>query len=66
MPSATTSALSAASGDLGFGSTLSQQVDDESEEEKRRKRLGLSTMQSPAAQMLLGGNGYGMAGVGKV
>lgn len=67
MPSATNSALSAASGDLGFGSTLSQQVQDETEEEKRKKRLGMSPLQSQAAQMLLGsGGGYGMTGVGKV
>lgn len=65
MPSSTNSALAAASGDLGFGSTLSQQVQDETEEEKRKKRLGLSVMQGGAAQMLLG-SGFGMTGVGKV
>lgn len=56
--------LSAAS-DLGLGSALSQQVQDETEEEKRKKALGLSVTQSPAAQMLLGG-GFGQTGVGKV
>lgn len=64
MPSTTNSALSAASGDLGFGSTLSQQVSDETDEEKRKKKLGLSPLQNQAAQMLLGG--MGTAGVGKV
>lgn len=51
--------------DLGMGSQLSGQMQDETEEEKRKKRLGLSAMQSPAAQMLLGG-GFGQTGVGKV
>lgn len=59
------SALTAASGDLGFGSTLSQQVQDETEEEKRKKRLGLSVMQDSAARMLLG-SGFGSGSVGKV
>ncbi len=54
-----------ASTDLGLGSNLQQQVADQTEEEKRRRRLSLSAMQSPAAQMLLGGIGAG-AGVGKV
>ena len=54
-----------ASADLGLGNTLASQVADETEEEKRKRRLGLSPMQSEAASMLLGG-GYGMAGVGKV
>ncbi len=42
--------------DLSFGgSNLTQQVQDQSEEEKRRKRLGLSSLQSSAAQQLLFG-----------
>ncbi len=41
--------------DLGLGNQLPQQVADQTEEEKRKKRLGMSAMQSPAAQMLLGG-----------
>lgn len=45
--------------DLGLGNQLPQQVSDETEEEKRKKRLGLSALQSPAAQMLLGGMGGG-------
>lgn len=65
MPSPQNSALASASGDLGFGSTLSQQVADETDEEKRKKKLGMSPLQSQAAQMLLG-SGYGMTGVGKV
>lgn len=55
--------LSAAS-DLGLGSSLSQQVQDETDEEKRKRALGLSVMQSPAAQMLMGG--FGRTGVGQV
>ncbi len=56
--------LSAAA-DLGLGTSLSSQVKDQSDEEKRKKALGLSVMQSPAAQMLLGG-GFGRTGVGQV
>lgn len=48
--------------DLGLGSNLTQQVQDETDEEKRRRRLGLSPLQSQAASMLLGG----MGGVGQV
>lgn len=49
--------------DLGLGGALNQQVDDETEEEKRKKRLGLSALQSPAASMLLGGGmGGGLGG----
>jgi hypothetical protein len=36
----------------GLGNQLSQQVTDETEEEKLRKRLGLSVMQSGAAGVL--------------
>jgi hypothetical protein len=42
----------------GLGNQLSQQVGDEVDEEKLRKRLGLSVTQqgsSPAMQSLLGG-----------
>lgn len=49
--------------DLGLGSNLTSQVQDETEEEKRKKRLGFSATQSPAAQMLLG---TGFGNVGKV
>lgn len=52
-----------ASADLGLGSNLQQQVQDETEEEKKKRRMGLSPLQSPAAQMLLG---TGMGGVGSV
>lgn len=48
-----------ASSDLGLGSNLSQQVQDETEEEKRKKRLGMSVLQGSAAQTL----GFGMTGV---
>lgn len=55
--------------DLGLGSALSQQVKDQTEEErKRRQMLGIGPMQQQqgtAAQMLLGG-GFGMTGVGRV
>jgi hypothetical protein len=48
--------------DLGFGGdNLRQQTQDEAEEEKRRRKLGLSPLQSPAARALLGG---GMGGAG--
>lgn len=50
--------------DLGLGGALSKQVKDETEEERRKRMLGLSPMQSPAASMLLGGfsAGQGMPG----
>jgi hypothetical protein len=54
-----------ASLDLGLGSNLSQQVKDDTEEEKRKRRLGMSALQSPAASMLLG-TGMGMGNVGKI
>jgi hypothetical protein len=44
-----------ASMDLGLGNQLPQQVKDETEEEKKKRQMGMSAMQSPAAQMLLGG-----------
>ena len=44
-----------ASADLGLGSNLQQQVQDETEEERKKRLMGLSSLQSPAAQMLLGG-----------
>jgi hypothetical protein len=44
-----------ASMDLGLGNQLTQQVKDETEEERKKKMLGFSALQSPAAQMLLGG-----------
>jgi hypothetical protein len=39
----------------GLGDMLNQQVGEETDEEKRRKQLGLSVTQSPAMQSLLGG-----------
>jgi hypothetical protein len=40
--------------DTGFGGgNLSQQVASETEEERKKRMLGLSALQSPAAQMLL-------------
>lgn len=59
------SSLGMASVDLGLGSTLNQQVQDETEEEKRRRKLGLSALQSPASSLLIGG-AFGRAGVGQV
>lgn len=44
--------------DLGLGSSLADQVTDETDEEKKRKKLGLA--QSPAVQSLFG---YGQTGV---
>lgn len=51
--------------DLGLGSMLGQQTTDETEEEKRKKRLGLMTSGSGslAAQQLFG---FGQAGVASV
>ncbi len=43
-----------ASTDLGLGSNLQQQVQDETEEERKKRLMGLSPLQSPAASMLLG------------
>jgi hypothetical protein len=43
-----------AANDLGLGADLSQQVKDETEEERKRRQAGASVLQSPAAQMLLG------------
>ena len=41
----------------GFGATmLAQQVKDETEEERKRRLLGMSAMQSPAGMALLAGN----------
>jgi len=55
--------LGAASSDLGLGGLLDRQTQDETEEEKRRKRLGLSSLaaNSPAAQQLFG---FGKSGAG--
>ena len=55
--------LGAASSDLGLGGLLDKQTQDETEEEKRRKRLGLSPLAatSPAAQQLFG---FGTTGGG--
>lgn len=55
--------LSAASTDLGLGGSLSQQVKDETEEERKKRQLGMSIAQGPAASLMLG---YGSGGVGKV
>lgn len=51
-----------ASTDLGLGSSLSQQVKDDTEDEERRRKLGLSPLQNGAAQAL----GFGMTGVAPV
>jgi hypothetical protein len=39
--------------DLGLGGALNQQVDDLTEEEKRKRRLGMSELQSPAGIALM-------------
>ncbi|WP_316176251.1 hypothetical protein [Bradyrhizobium sp. SZCCHNRI1073] len=54
-----------AAGQLGLGSALQNQVKDETEEEKKRRQMGLSQLQGTAAQMLLG-NPFGPTGVGQV
>lgn len=57
--------MGGAAGDLGLGSALSQQVKDETDEEKKRRQMGLSALQQgSAAQMLLGN--YGMTGIAPV
>lgn len=56
--------MGSASLDLGLGSALSQQVKDETDEEKKRRQMGMSQQQGPASQMLLGG--FGMTGVAPV
>jgi hypothetical protein len=38
---------------FGLGSNLSQQVADETDEEKKKRLLGMSALQSPAGQALL-------------
>jgi hypothetical protein len=57
--------ISPATTDLGLGDQLPQQVQDETEEERKRRALGLSPMlaQSPAVASLFGlggarGRGY--------
>ncbi len=42
-------------GGFGLADNLSQQVKDETDDEKRKKRLGLSVLQSPAGRALIGG-----------
>jgi hypothetical protein len=41
--------------DLGLGSNLSQQVKDETDEERKKRLFGMSALQSPAGQALLSG-----------
>ena len=44
-----------ASTDLGFGGAgLAQQLKDETEEERKKRQLGLSAMQTPGASVMLG------------
>ncbi len=43
--------------DLGYATSLPEQVKAETEEEKKKRLMGMSALQSPAAQMLLGGMG---------
>ena len=50
-----------ASGDLGLGDNLANQVADETEEERRRRRMGLS--QSDAVSALFG---YGRTGIAPI
>lgn len=56
--------LSAAS-DLGLGTSLSDQVKDETDEERKKRQMGLSTLQSQASALLIG-NPFGRTGVGQV
>lgn len=56
--------FSQASTDLGLGGMLSAQTKDETEEEKRKRKLGLSALQGGAAQELFGGFGKTGGGAG--
>ena len=38
---------------LGLGSNLAQQVQDETEEERKKRLAGMSVLQSPAGQALM-------------
>jgi hypothetical protein len=58
MPSMLDSLLGTTAKDLGLGQNLSDQVAGETDEEKKRKKLGLA--QSPAVQSLFG---YGQTGI---
>jgi hypothetical protein len=44
------------SGDLGLGGSLGQQVKDETDEERKKRLMGLSALQSPAGKALLAGS----------
>jgi hypothetical protein len=50
-----------ASNDLGLGGSLSQQVTDQTEEQKKRRKLGMTPLavNSSAAAQLLGLSGLG-------
>jgi hypothetical protein len=54
--------------DFGAGSVLRQQVQDETEEQRRRREMGLGPLApaggSPALRALLGSGGMGMTGFG--
>jgi hypothetical protein len=41
------------SGDLGLGGSLGQQVKDETDEERKKRLMGLSALQSPAGIALM-------------
>jgi hypothetical protein len=53
--------------DLGLGDALSEQQRDETEEQKRRRRLGLSPLPNRPEQTLLGGvavpGGFSLGGL---
>jgi hypothetical protein len=53
----------------GLGDTLKQQVQDETEEERKRRQLGLSQLSpaggSPALKALLGMGGMSLGGFGR-
>jgi hypothetical protein len=59
--------IPSAFGDLGLGSALQQQTADQIEEERRKKRLGLSQLSqgSPSVQQLLGmgGSNFSLGGM---
>ena len=45
-------------GDLGLGGQLSDQVKDETDDERKKRLMGLSALQSPAGRALLAGSPF--------
>jgi hypothetical protein len=45
-------------GDLGLGSSLASQVATETEDERKKRLMGLSALQSPAGRALMAGSPF--------